>query len=386
MDAIISPATRSALFALSSMQDRAGDLQTRLATGKRINGPIDGPISYFLAAGLSSRASAINGLMSGISNVQGAVQAANKGIAAIQALLTSARTIANQAVQLSEFSLVTVTGTNPIGLGTGSSIATTAGSASKFKAGDTVTVDDGTTTATYTAANGDTVQTFLNAINNTANFKITASLNPSGQVQLAATSGVNVTIGGTQAGSGSLASVLSLDAGTTSYTANQLRQDLATQFGSLCSQIDQIAADASFNGVNFLTGSSSTVAFNETGTSNIVISGSTATSGGLGVSANTNSFQLNTDVHTALTSITQALGSLQTISTTIGSMATIMQTRIEFNRSMMDTLNTGADALTADDPNADSAMLLALQTRQQIATTSLSLTRSGDNAILRLFG
>jgi flagellin-like hook-associated protein FlgL len=324
--------------------------------------------------------------MSGISNVQGAVQAANKGIAAIQALLTSARTIANQAVQLSEFSLVTVTGTNPTGLGAGSSIATTAGSVSKFKAGDTVMVDDGTTTATYTAANGDTVQTFLNAINNTANLKITASLNPSGQVQLAATSGVNVTIGGTQAGSGSLASVLSLDAGTTSYTANPLRQDLATQFGSLCSQIDQIAADASFNGVNFLTGSSSTVAFNETGTSNIVISGSTATSGGLGVSANTNSFQLNTDVHTALTSITQALGSLQTISTTIGSMATIMQTRIEFNRSMMDTLNTGADALTADDPNADNAMLLALQTRQQIATTSLSLTRSGDNAILRLFG
>jgi len=38
-----------------------------------------------------------------------------------------------------------------------------------------VTVSDGTTTATYTAANGDTSQTLLNAVNNTANLKVTAS-------------------------------------------------------------------------------------------------------------------------------------------------------------------------------------------------------------------
>ena len=67
-------------------------------------------------------------------------------------------------------------------------------------------------------------------------------------------------------------------------------------------------------------------------------------------------------------------------------MATIMQTRVDFNKSMVDTLNTGADSLTANDMNADSAALLALQTRQQIAATSLSLTRGGDTSVLRLFG
>ena len=63
-----------------------------------------------------------------------------------------------------------------------------------------------------------------------------------------------------------------------------------------------------------------------------------------------------------------------------------MQTRIDFNKSMMDTLNAGADSLTAADSNEDSAALLALQTRQQIAATSLSLTRGGDTSVLRLFG
>ena len=259
-------------------------MQTRLATGKRVNKPTDDPTAYFMAAGLTSRASAINGLMTGITNAQSAITAANKGITAIQSLLNSAQTVANQALQYAQ-ALVTVTGTNSSAFTTASTIATTAGSATRLKAGDTVTVSDGTTTATYTAANGDTVQTLLNAVNNTGALKATASLNSNGQIQFAATSNVNVTIGGTTTGTGTLSSVISLVAATTNYTTNTVRSGLATQFDSLRAQIDQAAADAGFNGVNFLTGSSSTVTFNETGTSKITISGSLATSTALGVSA-----------------------------------------------------------------------------------------------------
>ena len=46
----------------------------------------------------------------------------------------------------------------------------------------------------------------------------------------------------------------------------------------------------------------------------------------------------------------------------------------------------GADALTIGDSNEDGARLLALQTRQQLAITSLRLSSSNDNAVLRLFG
>jgi flagellin len=374
-DIFVSAATRSALSALSMMNGQIDKLQTRLATGKRVNTALDDPGAYFAAAGLSARASSINGLMSDITNAQSAITAANQGIDAIQSLLNSAQTVANQALQYAQ-SLVTVTGTNSSAFTTGSTIASGGGSATRLKAGDTVTVSDGTTTATYTA------------VNNTAGLNVTASLNTSGQLKFAATSNVNVTIGGSLngAGGGTLNGILGLTAGATNYTTNTLRQGLATQFDSLLAQIDQAVADAGFNGINLLAGGSSTVTLNETGTSSVTITGSQATSSALGVASAGNTFQLDSDINTALTNVTNALTALQAISTTIGSVETIMQTRVDFNKAMMDTLNSGADALTANDANEDSAALLALQTRQQIAITSISLTRDSDDSVLRLFG
>jgi hypothetical protein len=386
-DITLSPAARLTLTALTSMQSQIGVVQNRLASGKRVNQPIDNPTSYFLAAGLAGRASAIGALTTGITSAQGAVTAANNGIAAIKTLLASAQAVANQALQTPEV-LTTVTGTNGTAFTAGSTIASNSGSSTRLKTGDTVTVSDGTTTATYTAANNDTIQTLLNAVNNTANLNVTAALNASGQLQFTATSNVNITIGGTLsgAGGGTLNGILGLNAGITNYTPNTVRSQLATQFDSLLAQIDQTALDAGFDGVNLLAGSSSSVILNETGTANLTITGALATSGGLGVAGAGNGFQLSSDINSALTSVTNALTSLQSMSVTINSTASIMQTRADFNQAMIDTLNTGADALTANDPAADGAALLALQTRQQIAAASLSLTAGGDSSALRLFG
>src|SRR6266566_1252680 len=183
VDATISAGTRSALFALSSMQNQISVMENRLATGKRVNAPTDNANSYFLSAGLSGRANAINGLMSDITNTQGSIAAANNGIAAIRALLTTAQTIATQARQFPESPVVVVTGAHSTAFATTSTIASTAGSASRLKAGDAVTVGDGTTTATSTAANGDTIQALLDTVNNTAGLDVTAALSGSGQLQ-----------------------------------------------------------------------------------------------------------------------------------------------------------------------------------------------------------
>jgi len=388
VDATISAGTRSALIALSSMQNQIGAMENRLATGKRVNAPIDNANSYFMSAGLSSRANAINGLMSDITNTQGSIAAANNGISAIRALLTTAQTISNQARQFDESPVVVVTGAHDTPFATTSTIASTAGSVSRLKAGDTVTVGDGTTTATYTAANGDTIQTLLDTVNNTGGLNVTAALNGSGQLQFTATAAVSITIGGTLAGAGhgTLYGILGLDVGTAVNTANIARANLATQFDDVLSRINEVAADSGFNGVNFLTGSSSRINFNETGTSSLVINGSPATSSALGVAASTNHFEFNTDIDTAVRNITGALNSLKTIATIIGSTSTIMQSRMDFNKSMINTLGAGADALTISDTNEDSAKLLALQTRQQMAATSLMLSSNNDNSVLRLFG
>src|SRR3954469_2042704 len=137
VDATISAGTRAALFALSSMQSQVSAMENRLATGKRVNAPIENAISYFLSAGLSSRANAINGLMSDITNTQGSIAAANNGITAIRALLTTAQTIASQARQFSEAPVVVVTGSHSNPFNAASTIASAAGSPSLLKAGDT---------------------------------------------------------------------------------------------------------------------------------------------------------------------------------------------------------------------------------------------------------
>lgn len=386
-DVGLTASSRVAITQLSSIQSQIDSVQGRLATGKRVNSPIDNPAAYFLSEGLKSRANALDALVTSVSTAQSTITAATKAITAIQGLLTSAQNVANQALQSAQ-ALVTVTGNNGSSFTTASQICNGGGNSTRFKTGDTVTVSDGTTTATYTAANGDTIQTLLNAVNGTSGLKVTASLNGSGQIQFAATSNVNVTVGATVngAGGGTLNGIVGLTAGTTSYVTNTVRTNMATQFDSLRTQIDQAVQDAALNGVNFLNGSSLSVTFNETGTSKLTIAGVTSTSTALGLSASTNNFQLDTDINTALTNVTKAIATLQANSTSIGSMSTILQVRSDFNKAMVDTLNSGADSITAADQSADSALLLALQTRQQIAATALSITRGGDTSALRLFG
>ena len=62
-----------------------------------------------------------------------------------------------------------------------------------------------------------------------------------------------------------------------------------------------------------------------------------------------------------------------------------VQIRQDFTKAMVNTLQTGADSLTLADSNEEGANLLALQTRQQLSTTALSLASQASQAVLRLF-
>jgi flagellin-like hook-associated protein FlgL len=381
----MSGATRASLLALQSVSEQIDGVQRRITTGRRVNSVFDDPTAYFLSSSLRARASSLNQLVDSVSSVSKAVDAANNGIKAINALLTSAQTAANAAMQ-SANTLVKVTGANGTALTSSTVIASAAGSGSRFKAGDTVTVSDGTTTGTYTAANGDTVQSLLNAINGTTNLKVSASLNSTGQLVLAATGTNNVIIGGTLTGSGTLSSVIGLNAGTTSFTANALRTSLAAQFDALRTQIDAAAADAGYSGLNLLNGGNKTVSLNETGTASITLSGAAISSNNLGLAASTNNFQLDSDITTAMANITSALSSLQAQTAGLGNNQAIVEARTQFNKSMATLLQSGSDDLVKSDGSEDSALLLALQTRQQLAASAISLATNSDKIALRLLG
>ena len=373
---VLSAGVRANLLSIQQANDLLTVTQERLSTGKKVNTALDNPIAFFTAQSLSSRANSLSDLLDLISNGVQTIQAANNGITAISKLVQNAQALAQQA-QLSPPTTATYTGAVS-GLTLGSAFAATAG--------NTITVNDGTTTATFTlAASGNTVQQLLNAINNTAGLKVKAELNVAGQVQLEATGTNTVVIGGT-ATTAELAS-FGLVAGTTAAgTNNPTRTSLAAQYDALLTQIDQLAADSGFNGVNLLNGNSLKVTYNEAGTSYQLVNGVYATSAGLGILPSTNSFQTNTDIATVMTNLANALTTLRTQAATFGANLSVIQGRQDFTKVTIDTLKTGADNLTLADTNEEGANLLALQTRQSLATTSLSLATQSDRNVLRLFG
>ena len=168
------------------------------------------------------------------------------------------------------------------------------------------------------------------------------------------------------------------------------RSTLAVQFNELLSQIDTIANDSSFNGTNLLqaTPDNLAVEFNTDNTSNLTITGldSTTASTGINLASATNNFTDVAAIDTALTAISAALTTLRSNASTLGSRNTILATRLDFTENLVNTLEGGEGKLTLADLNAESANLLALQTRQQLGINSLALAAQSERSILALFG
>ena len=168
------------------------------------------------------------------------------------------------------------------------------------------------------------------------------------------------------------------------------RSTLAVQFNELLSQIDSLANDSTFNGLNLLKASPDNldVVFNEDNTSNLTITGldNTTASTGINLAGATNNFGDVAAIDTALTAISAALVTLRGNASTLGSNSTILKTRLDFTQNLVNTLENGSGKLTLADLNEESANLLSLQTRQQLGLNSLSLAAQSERAILSLFG
>ena len=109
-------------------------------------------------------------------------------------------------------------------------------------------------------------------------------------------------------------------------------------------------------------------------------------SNGLAINAAQNNWGGTADITAASTDLTNALTTLRSQAQAFGSNLSTVQIRQDFTKATINTLQTGADALTLADSNEEGANLLALQTRQQLSTTALSLASQASQAVLRLFG
>jgi flagellin-like hook-associated protein FlgL len=168
-----------------------------------------------------------------------------------------------------------------------------------------------------------------------------------------------------------------------------VRSSLAAQYDAILVQIGRLAADSGFNGINLLdntTSSDLTVTLNETGTSSVTIAAvDFSATGDLAVNNAVNNWGGTVDIQAASAELTLALTTLRSQAQAFGSNLSTVQIRQEFTKAMINTLQTGADGLTLADPNEEGANLLALQTRQQLSTTALSLASQASQAVLRLF-
>jgi flagellin-like hook-associated protein FlgL len=165
--------------------------------------------------------------------------------------------------------------------------------------------------------------------------------------------------------------------------------DLSDQFDVLRSQIATMAEDSNYGGVNLLNGESLSVEFDENGTNTLSVSGVKAKSTVAGTVANvevaTSTFDSDDNIEAAISDIDDAVTNLRTEAQKLASNLSTISIREDFTDNMIDTLNTGADQLTLADMNEEGANMLMLQTRQQLGTTSLSMSSQAAQAVLRLF-
>jgi len=173
----------------------------------------------------------------------------------------------------------------------------------------------------------------------------------------------------------------------------------ADQYNEVLNQINRMADDSDYRGINLLQGAELTVQFssvaNESTLKLIGFGGTGEIFEVAGLSAEMSTLGSNwldgsgavavVAINESLANLETARGELRVRSKTLSSNLSIITAREEFTTQMINTLNDGASKLTEADMNEEGANMLMLQTRQALGTTSLSLASQAAQGVLRLF-
>jgi len=365
---------------LLSLQRTSADLTTtqeHLATGKKVNTAFDNPTSFFTSQSLTNRSNDLSALLDQIGQAQQTLDAANNGLTGLTSLLEQALSTA-QGAQQAGFDTAAVT-TGSVDLSGGLLPAS----------GGNLLINVGSTTYTVAITASESLANIEAAINGTAGLgssgAVTASDDTKHLVLTANNTNTTFTVDAN-------ATSAALGVTTNSSTNNAVsptsttRTTLQGNFNALLTQIDQLAGDASYNGVNLLNGDNLKVLFNETGTSSLTISGVTFSSTGLGLSSiAAGGFQSNTTITSTESTLNAAISKVRAQTETFGTNASTIQTRQTFEQNMINTLQTGAANLVVADQNQESANLLTLQTHQQLEISALSIANQANQSVLKLF-
>lgn len=415
-DISLTASMRTNLLSLQNTQSLMDTTQERLSTGLKVNSAIDNASSYYTAQSLNNRASDLSALLDSMGQGIQTIQAANEGIEAITEFVEQAKAIANSARDAAsktdvktlnaKFSDLTTSQTPKTSVATALTLEIKKVNGDKVEALDSSDEHDKAVTAALAkltaklaadALGGKDASAFKTAseaamkeftgtvLEDVMEFSISAD----GKVSLTAKAGYQIAAKGAGefAGQGDKAADTGLagDTATSTVNVNTDRQKYAEQFNEIMRQIDKLAKDSGYKGINLLQMNTLTVIFNEDRSSQIEVKGVDASSTGLKISNPVDSWQTDEDINKSITEAENAISELRIMASDYGNYYSIVQNRQDFTKNLINVLTEGADNLTLADMNEESANMLALQTRQQLAINSLSLASQAAQGVLQLF-
>ncbi|MBV9459253.1 MAG: flagellar protein, partial [Bradyrhizobium sp.] len=92
----------------------------------------------------------------------------------------------------------------------------------------------------------------------------------------------------------------------------------------------------------------------------------------------------NNSANKVITALSSASSTLRNEASTLGSNLSVVQIRQDFNKNLINVLQTGSSNLTLADTNEEAANSQALSTRQSIAVSALSLANQSQQSVLQL--
>ena len=397
-DINLTLSTRANLLSLQTTKSLLDRTSNRLATGLKVNAPIDNAPAFFAAQALNTRAANfddaaanINQAVKSLDNAINALRSIQQLVQNAQGLMTSLKTASSAAasdtirVQYNEIlkQIDTLAGdANYQGI----NLINNATQSLQLSFAN----EPGVVDLSVTAIRSDSVGLFLSTVAQGLFFQLQTTIPSQSSRDSIASIASTASVASRQsiAASPALQSQDSIAsfASVASFGSQPSLASNATNANSAPSQ----ASVPSFQSVPSVPSRNSIAAVQQSASApsipstvsipSVASSVSQASAAGATVAG----ANLNLISATEL-SIGQALSTLSANQATLGSTNAILAVRLQFTQSYVSTLQGGASLLTVADLNLESANLTSLQTAQSLGVVSLQISTQSQQSILRLF-
>jgi flagellin len=378
----LTRATRDTIFSLRSAIDEAKIAGDRLGSGKRVNSALEDPSTYFTSLALTDRAAELDRTLEQVMQGVQTLRAAYDGLNAITKLMDAAKTMANQASRsLDAFDRADFAKTYN---GVLQQMEDIAGD-SEYR-GKNILLGQGHDLKLYF---GDerTDAVLIEAVDYT-NISATLGLErvPEGKLGRFESQLMNGTTPLTKDDLLSSAAP-AYEVGDVVTVTNGAGKTVSTLTVSPTTKVSDLlkAFNVANDGIRASLGTSGTLTVETTTDMTITVTGTGGTRT-TAIDAEEAGWMSPAAPDASLEELKEALEILRLQSVTFGTNLTMLQNRERFMKEFSGTLVAGAEQIIAADKNEEGAKLLALQTRQQLATSALSFAREADQGVLRLLG